>query len=183
MREFRDAIQDIFISPTENFAAYLAALDPPKTCKILEHGLDVLSAKDSTDFPHLVLGAEPDRILRSIAGHPAKGQLRKGKLSIFVAIRRDVKSGGELTYESFNDARNAAEELMVNVVMYLESKFALIASSGFANMRYRDDEDNWLTVATQICGVESVMGVLRFESEYEWQMNRIYKNITLSPRR
>ena len=176
MREFRDAIYDILISPEDNFAAYLEALTPPKTCKILEHGLDVVSKSKSDDFPHLVLGAEPDRIIRSIAGHPAKGQNRKGKLSIFVAVRRDVKSGGEMTYKSFNDARDAAEDLMVDVAMYLESKADLIAASGFADMRYREGEDNWFTVATQICGVESVMGVMRFESDYEWQMNRVYKN-------
>lgn len=171
MKEFRDAIHDILLTPTENFAVYLAALDPPKTCKILEHGLDVVSKSKSSDFPHLVLDPGPNRVTRSIAGHPAKGQLRKGRLNILIAVRRD-----EQTYAGYNEAQQAAEGLMVDVVMYLETKFNLISEAGFADMRYREGEDNWFTYLTQVAGVECVVGRLAFEAEYEWSQNRVLTN-------
>ena len=174
MIEIRDTLYEILES---GFTAYLAALTPPITCKLLKHGLDTVAKKDSTAFPHLVLDMKPDRIRGCVAGHLARGQDRNGKIDILIAVRC------EKTYESYATATKQAEELMIDCVQYFESKADEIHAAGYSGLRYRDEDDNWGAYISTVAGVPCVVFRVALDSDYKWSQGDIYKNKTLTPRR
>lgn len=162
MKELEKALTDII---EDGFAEYLT--ERGRRCKLLTHGLEVIEQGRSIDYPHIVVDATGDRIVRSIAGNPAIGQYRIGGIDINIAVLRKG---------DYKTAKIEVENLMIDFVNYLQTKVEKLYEEGFADLRYRDEADNWAIYIGSIGGNEVLIGRLLMEAEYEWSEGIVLKN-------
>jgi len=155
-----------------------------RQCAVLEHGLDAIGKRKSSDFPNLVVAGRGDSVYDSFPGNPAKGQSRQGFFDIVIAVRALSE-----TNESYLLAMDTAEDYMDDAVLFLDTKATEIAEAGFANLRFFDDgggrsaDRNYSTYLSKVAGVQCVVGIVSFVVEYLWSDGDVYKNLNISPRR
>jgi len=179
MRSIKNFFLELLLDGDAGFEAYLESLetDPPISCKVLKDGLDVSDRAKSEDFPHLVIDTIPDKIVRSPASSPSRGQLRQGGFDVVIAVYRDK------TYKSYFETKEQAEILMEHFAEYLDTKRDTIRAAGYSDLRYRDDDENWGVFLARIGGVDCVAGRMKFGLEYEWSQGVVMKNKPITLRR